>query len=146
MYLDYTASDFLAISYNCDTQILVSRWLRPVTPVESRRGYDELLLVARQQKATYWLIDVRRCHASTPETLHWLKDRYYPKLAAELESLVCAVYFMSPDLRKDFEVDGAFLEPASDTDKPFRLSLYTTEGECLNWLLQQQTAKLPAAR
>ncbi|MDF7813714.1 hypothetical protein [Hymenobacter sp. YC55] len=138
MYLDYTASDFLTVTYNCDTHILVGRWLRPVTPVESRRGYEELLIASRKEKASFWLLDVRRCHSSAPETQQWLKETYYPKVTAELSTPVCVVYFMSPDLRKDFEVNGAPLESATYAGKSFRLSLCTTEGECLDWLHQQQ--------
>ncbi|UOQ65126.1 hypothetical protein [Hymenobacter volaticus] len=138
MYLDYTASDFLTISYNCDTQILVGRWLRPVTPDESRRGYEELLTAARKEKASHWLLDVRRCQSSAPETLQWLKESYYPKATAELELPVCVVYFMSPDLLKDFKADGTLVEPASYSGNTFRLNLCTTESECIEWLSQQQ--------
>lgn len=143
MYLDYTASDFLTISYNCDTQILVGRWLRSVTPAESRRGYEELVTAARKEKASSWLLDVRRCHSSAPETQQWLKESYYPSVTAELASPVCVVYFMSPDLRKDFEVNGTLQGPTSYAGKPFRLNLCTTEGECLDWLMQQRQPASP---
>lgn len=147
MYLDYTTSDYLTISYNCDTQILVGRWLRPVTPAESRRGYEELAAAARKENANYWLVDVRRCQSNAPETLRWLKESYYPKLMAELAAPVCVVYFMSPDLREAFQVNGALVETTSGPGKPFRLSLCTTEGECMNWLEQQRPAsQLLAAR
>ncbi|HEX8428488.1 hypothetical protein [Hymenobacter sp.] len=148
MYIDLIASDFLTINYNYDTQILVSRWLRPVTPTEARRGYEDLLAAAQKQNAHHWLIDIRRCQSSAPETLDWLQNSYYPKLTAELRSPVCVGYFMSPDLRKDFEVNGKKLDPAL-IGESFRLSLCTTEGECMNWLLQEQqhpTAQLLATK
>ncbi|MBO0358892.1 hypothetical protein J0X19_13120 [Hymenobacter sp. BT186] len=69
MYLDFTCSDFLTISYNCDTQLLVGRWLRPVTEAEARQGYNDLLLVAKRQQAHYWLLDIRRRNRSAPETI-----------------------------------------------------------------------------
>jgi hypothetical protein len=138
MYLDFTSSDFLSISYNCDTHILVGRWLRQVTTAEARQGYDELLTVAKQQQARYWLLDIRRRSRSSSETLTWLLNTYYAVLVAELGPPVCMVYFMSPDLRKDFEVDGTVPEPATYAGKPFRMNQCTTEAESMEWLLQEQ--------
>ncbi|MBC8081875.1 MAG: hypothetical protein H7Z21_01580 [Hymenobacter sp.] len=138
MYLDFTSSGFLTITYNCETQMLVGRWLRPVTLPEARRGYDELLTVARQQQAHYWLLDIRRRNRSAPETLHWLLTTYYETLVAELGAPVCMVYFMSPDLRKDFEVDGTVPEPDSYAGKSFRMNQCTTEAEAVAWLLQER--------
>lgn len=138
MYIDFTASDFLTISYNYDTHILVGRWLRPVTPLEARHGYEELLAAARQQKAQYWLIDVRRCHHSSTEIQEWLKKSYYPSLTAHLDVPVYMIYFMAPDMRKDYEVDGQLTKSAATTGQPLHLNLCTTEGECMNWLVQQQ--------
>ena len=138
MYLDFTSSDFLTISHNRDTQVLVGRWLRPVTLAEARQGYNELLAVAKRQQARYWLLDIRRRSRSAPEILSWLLNTYYDMLVAELGSPVCMVYFMSPDLRKDFEVDGTVPEPATYAGKPFRMNQCTTEAESMEWLLQEQ--------
>ena len=142
MQLDFSSSDFLTISYNCDTQILVSRWLRPVTLAEAQRGYDELLAAARQQQAHYWLLDIRRRSCSAPETLQWLMNTYYETMATELGPPVCLVYFISPDLCRDFEVDGAIPKPESYAGKPFRLNQCTTEAESLAWLMQEQQQKV----
>ena len=138
MYIDFTSSDFLSISYNSDTQILVGRWLRQVTPAEARQGYNELLAVAKRQQARYWLLDIRRRSRSSPETLSWLLNTYYAILVAELGPPVCMAYFMSPDLRKDFEVDGTVPEPATYAGKAFRMNQCTTESEAMDWLLQEQ--------
>jgi len=137
MYLDFTSSDFLAISYSCDTQLLVGRWLRPVSPTEAQRGYNELLTVAQQQQARYWLLDIRRRNCSAPETLYWLSNTYYNTVAAELGLPVCIVYFMSPSLCKDFEVNGTLPEPAA-AGKPLRINHCTTETEAMEWLQREQ--------
>lgn len=69
MLLPYFSAGFLEIGYQVHNDILVDRWLRPVTETEARQGYDDLLAAAQPHHARYWLLDIRRRHRSVPFTL-----------------------------------------------------------------------------
>lgn len=140
MSTSYQSADFLEIIYQHHTDILLGRWLRPVTETEARRGYDELLATAKTHGARYWLLDIRRRHRSAPATLAWLLGTYYPLLVQELGAPVCMVYFMAPSLREEFMQDGVVPEPATYAGQPFRLNQTITETDAVAWLLAEQEA------
>ncbi len=134
----YQSAGFLDIIYQSHNDILLGRWLRPVTEEEARLGYDELLAAAKLHQARYWLLDIRRRHRSAPATLAWLLGNYYDQLVRALGPPVCVVYFMAPGLREEFMQDGVVPEPASYAGSPFRLNQVITETEAVAWLLGEQ--------
>ncbi len=139
MPLICSAIDYLEIAYQSDSQILVGRWLRPITEAEARQGYDDLLAAARQHDAHYWLLDIRRRHRSAPATLSWLLNSYYDQLVRELGPPVRMVYFMAPGLRQEFQTDNTVPEPATYApDQPFRMNQCITEAEAVAWLQTEQ--------
>ncbi|TPG67591.1 hypothetical protein [Hymenobacter nivis] len=138
MQLPYPSADFLEISYQPHTDILVGRWLRPVTEAEARQGYDDLLADAQVHHARYWLLDIRRRHRSAPATLAWLLGTYYSQLVRTLGPPVCMVYFMAPGLREEFMQDGAVPEPHTYDGQPFRMNQTITETDAVAWLQAEQ--------
>jgi hypothetical protein len=133
------ASERLEIIYQLDLQILIGRWLRPVTEVEARQDYADLLAAAQQAQAHYWLFDIRRRGRSTPATLAWLLDSFYAQVVRELGPPVRLVYFMAPGLRQEFQADGLVPELAAyTTNQPFRMNQCITEGEAISWLRSEQ--------
>ena len=135
----YQSADFLDIIYQSHHDILLGRWLRPVTEVEARLGYNYLLAAAHQHNAHYWLLDIRRRHRSAPAVMTWLLGTYYDQLIRELGAPVCMVFFMPLGLREEFMQDGVVPEPVSYAGKSFRLNQTTTEAEAVTWLLTEQT-------
>ncbi len=131
---------FLELIYQPHGNVLVGRWLRPVSEAEARQGYGDLLAAATQHGARYWLLDIRRRHRSAPATLAWLLTSYYPQLVQELGPPVCVVYFMAPALRGEFLADGTVPEPAAFAGQPFRLNQTITETAALAWLRAEQQA------
>ena len=138
MNVPYQSTDFLEVVYQSHNDILLGRWLRPVTEVEARRGYDDLLAAAQLHRARYWLLDIRRRHRSAPATLAWLLGEYYDGLVRALGPPVCVVYFMAPGLREEFMQDGVVPEPASYAGKSFRMNQTITETDAVAWLLSEQ--------
>lgn len=57
MLLPYPSADFLEINHQVHNDILVGRWLRPVTEAEARQGYDNLLAATQPHHARYWLLE-----------------------------------------------------------------------------------------
>ena len=132
------SADFLDIIYQKHLDILLGRWLRPVSEAEALRGYDDLLAAAKVHGAHYWLLDIRRRHRSAPTTLAWLLNSYYAQLVGELGPPVSLVYFMAPGLRGEFQQDGTVPEPATYTGQPFRMNQAITETEAVAWLQAEQ--------
>lgn len=137
----YQSDDFLEITYQSHHDILLGRWLRKVTEAEARQGYDDLLAASKEYNAHYWLLDIRRRHRSSSNTISWLLDTYYGELVRTLGPPVCMVYFMAPALRDEFMQDGVVPEPSSYAGKPFRMNQLTTEADAVAWLLHEQQAK-----
>jgi hypothetical protein len=136
----YQSADFLDIVYQSHNNILLGRWLRPVTETEARLGYDDLLAAGKAHNARYWLLDIRRRHRSSPTTIAWLLSSYYDQLVRELGPPVCMAYFMAPGLRDEFMQDGIVPEPITYSGKPFRMNQTTTETDAVTWLLGEQQA------
>ena len=141
MLVPHSVSDYLEIIYQPDLNILIGRFLRPVSEEENQQCYLDLLAAAQQHDAArYWLLDIRRRHRSGPLTLTWLLHDFYPRLVRELGPPVRMVYFMAPGLRQEFQTDGTVPEPhAYAPNEPFRLNQCITEGEAVQWLLAEQT-------
>jgi hypothetical protein len=130
--------DFLEIIYQEHLDILLGRWLRPVSEAEAQRGYADLLAAAKTHGAHYWLLDIRRRYRSAPTTLAWLLDSYYDQLVRELGAPVSLVYFMAPGLRGEFQQDGTVPEPATYAGQPFRMNQVIIETDAVAWLQAQQ--------
>jgi len=135
----YPASGHLDISYHDDSNVLVGRWLRPVSEAEARQDYADLLGAAQHFGAHYWLLDIRRRGRSAPATLAWLLADYYTQAVRVLKAPVRLVYFMAPGLRQEFQADGVVPEPATYANEhPFRMNQCITEAEALAWLASEQ--------
>lgn len=132
------STDFLEIIYQEHLDILLGRWLRPVSEAEALRGYDDLLATAKAHGARYWLLDIRRRHRSAPTTLAWLLGSYYDQLVRELGPPVSLVYFMAPGLRGEFQQDGTVPEPETYAGQSFRMNQAITETEAVSWLQNEQ--------
>ena len=136
-----STTDYLEISYQTDIQVLIARWLRPVTETEALQDYAELLAAAKHLGAHYWLFDIRRRGRSAPATLDWLLNSYYAQAVRELGAPVRLAYFMAPGLRQEFQADGVVPEPDTYAARlPFRMNQCITEAEAVSWLRQEQTA------
>ncbi|MDQ2792559.1 MAG: hypothetical protein M3Y12_00915 [Bacteroidota bacterium] len=131
-------ADFLDIIYQEQPNILLGRWLRPVSEAEAQRGYEALLAAAKTHGAHYWLLDIRRRHRSAPSTLAWLLTSYYDQLVRGLGPPVSLVYFMAPGLRGEFQQDGTVPEPATYAGQPFRMNQVITEADAVAWLRAEQ--------
>jgi hypothetical protein len=138
MYISCPAPEFIEITFQADTHILVGRWLRPVTDEEALLAFDELLAAAKTHQARYWLLDIRRRARSTPPTMRWLYDSYYPQLVQEVGQRVSLVYFMSPNLRSEFKSDGTGNRPRTLAEHSLRMNQCITETEAIAWLQQEQ--------
>jgi len=139
----YSSTDALEIIYHRDHHILIGRFLRPLSEEENHQCYLELLAAAHaRDNCRYWLLNIRRRGRSGPVVLQWLLHDFYPQLQRELGTPARLVYFMAPGLREEFQLDGTVPEPSTyDLAEPFRMHQCITEGEAVDWLLEEQAAQ-----
>lgn len=133
-----SAAEYLEISYQTDIQILIARWLRPVTEAEALRDHTELLAAARHFRTHRWLFDIRRRGRSAPATIDWLLGEYFPEASRELGAPIRLAYFMAPGLRQELAEDRAQVEPTpAAAPGPLLIFQCITEAEAINWLSQE---------
>lgn len=127
--------DYLNISYRPDLEVLVVRWMRPVTLPEVQAGYHLLLEAAITHQCQQWLLDVRRRFNTDREGARWMITEFLPAVGARLGGRTYLAYLLAPLLLRDQSADDAFPSPESMADKPFLGLRFTDEREAIEWLL-----------
>jgi hypothetical protein len=86
--------DSFTLAYLPDEDLLIGRWLRPVSLPEIKAHYGELLAAAQAHgNCRHWLLDVRRRTINDPDAVHWFGEDFGPKLPAVLGQPVVVAYF-----------------------------------------------------
>ena len=128
--------DFLHITYRPDLDVLVGRWMRPVTLSEMYEGYGLMLEAAVGHQCQQWLLDVRRRINTDRDGAHWMMTEFLPAVAQRLPGRTYLAYLLAPLLLRDQSADEAFPSPESMADKPFMGLRFTDEREAIEWLLE----------
>ncbi|SNC76695.1 hypothetical protein SAMN06265337_3516 [Hymenobacter gelipurpurascens] len=136
------APDYLTITYRPDLDVLVGRWMRPVTLPEMQAGYDLMLEAAVEHKCQYWLLDVRRRINTDGQGAHWMMTEFLPAVGVRLGGRTYLAYLLAPLLLRDQSADAAFPTPESMADKPFMGLRFTDEREAIEWLLEGRRNRL----
>jgi hypothetical protein len=125
--------DFLALTHQPATPVLVARWLRAATPEELQQGYHELLSVATLHKVRYWLLDLRRRGPVSTELVQWVQQTFFPHAARELQGSVYLSYFISPDHLEQLQLQPDWF---AEDQGHCLARLFTDERQATEWLSQ----------
>lgn len=126
-------SDYLRLSYRPDLHLLLMRWTRPATSAEHRIGYQEALVLARQQQASHWLIDLRSRGLADLTDLDWVLQEFAVEFRAAFPTFDRRIaYFTTP-----YYAD--ILLPRLQQHAQFQLSglqikVFTEEMPAYHWL------------
>ncbi|WP_035560795.1 hypothetical protein [Hymenobacter sp. IS2118] len=126
--------DFLQISYRTDLDLLVGRWLRPITLPEMQLGYQLLLDAAQTNGCRRWLLDVRRRQNTHQIGAQWMVSTWLPQLAPRLGGRTRLAYLLAPVNLRDEAADAAFPPAAYFADKPFIGERFIEENAAIAWL------------
>ncbi|QNH60490.1 hypothetical protein [Hymenobacter sediminicola] len=130
----FTISDYLHIVHRLDLNMLVARWLRPVSGAETQEGYHFILEAARQSQCPYWLLDGRRRLPADAETTKWGFEEYFPHLRAQLGQPVFLSQLISPTYQLVTQAIPVFQENESNPTHTYRMRRFNDEAQAVEWL------------
>ncbi|AII51518.1 hypothetical protein [Hymenobacter sp. APR13] len=124
-------ADFVELSFRPDLQLLLGRWLRPVSSSELQQSYEALLTAAVPPKCRFWLLDLRRRGISSEDDTLWTLETFLPLLAPRLGGRVYLAFLVSPGhLSAIDQESGAPMV----TNAQCHVRLFTDEGLATAWL------------
>ncbi|RNI23404.1 hypothetical protein [Rufibacter latericius] len=132
--------DAIALTHRPDLDVLFLRWPQPVYAFTAREVYQQVLELAKDTQARYWLFDIRSRGPLSLEDMAWLKESFYPTLHGQMGHITHVAYLMSPAHTKDPETKAL----AADMRKqPWYgqgadFEGFTSETEALRWLKKCQ--------
>ena len=129
-------------SYRVDLDVLVSRWAYQPDPRELPAVYQQMTDVALQEKARFWLQDIRRRTLNDPSTTQWLLSKYFPDMARRLGGRLFVAYLVGPTLHESIVKQPEYISAEAYDDKSYAISFFGDEGAAIRWLQIQQTDKV----
>jgi hypothetical protein len=136
-----TVADHLSLTYRPDLEVLIARWLRPVTLAELQAGYQALADEAERCNTVRWLLDTRALSVST-EAGRWVNDSFYPTLANRFVQPVRMAYMIPPGSQQLLRTDAEMAELLSrfqETMTSYCFKLFDQEGDAQRWLAASTT-------
>ena len=130
-------TEYLECLHRPDTDTMVCRWLREVTPAQMRTSYEYLFAEAQAIGSRLWLLDIRRRNNEDPETAQWLLDDYMPKLAAHLGGPTFLAYLLSPAHLVRVDDKAIDIVHVAQLQRSVHVALFIEEGAANAWLEQQ---------
>lgn len=129
-----TINDYLTLTHRPDLGIVTARWTRPVTSVELRAGYQELLRYASScDTCRRWLIDARRRTQVDARDVHWLAETFYPALRHHLHAHAYLAFLIAPYQLNDVQDDTLPPLPHTYGDN-CSINQFVDEAEAVRWL------------
>ncbi len=120
------------------------RWPQPVYALGVREVYQQVLELAQQTHARYWLFDLRSRGPLSKEDVAWLRESYFPALHGELGQITHVAYLLSPAHANDPKTRGLAGEmrtlPWYGIGADFEG--FTSETEALHWLKKCQLVEV----
>ncbi|WP_205503456.1 hypothetical protein [Rufibacter psychrotolerans] len=128
--------DAIALSYRPDLDVLFLRWPQPVYALAPREVYQQVLELAQETNARYWLFDIRSRGPLSDEDVAWLRESYFPTLHGQLGHITHVAYLLTPAHAKDPQTQESALQmrtlPWYGQGADFEG--FTSETEALHWL------------
>ncbi|MBA9077670.1 MULTISPECIES: hypothetical protein [Rufibacter] len=136
--------DAIALAYRPDLDVLFLRWPQPVYALSVREVYQQVLELAQETNARYWLFDVRSRGPLSPEDQKWVNETFYPQLHAQLDRAVHVAYLLTPAHAEDtFTIESAEkLRQAPWYGQSVDFEGFTSETDALHWLKKCQLVEV----
>ncbi|TGE14295.1 hypothetical protein [Hymenobacter elongatus] len=128
----------LATTYRADLNMLVGRWGYQPAVGLLPDIYQDMKQQALSTGCRFWLQDIRRREFNDPEITRWLLTEFFPDMSQLLGGRLAVAYLTSPALLLTIMTGPGFLPPSAYDNQPFGIAFFGDEGECINWLREQQ--------
>jgi hypothetical protein len=124
-------ADFAELTFRNDLQIVLGRWLRPVSSTELQQSYEALLATANPHRCRFWLLDLRRRGISSEDDTLWTLETFLPQLPPRLGGRVYLAFLVAPGHLSaiDQETGAPMVSNAQ-----CHVRLFTDEGLATAWL------------
>ncbi|GGK84616.1 hypothetical protein ACD591_13315 [Rufibacter glacialis] len=136
--------DAIALTYRPDLDVLFLRWPQPVYAFTTREVYQQVLELAQDTKARYWLFDVRSRGPLSAEDVTWLRESFFPALHGQLRQLTHVAYLVSPAHANDPEtnVQATQMRALPWYGQGADFEGFTSETDALGWLEKCQLVEI----
>ncbi|MBJ6107950.1 hypothetical protein JAO73_02925 [Hymenobacter sp. BT523] len=132
----------IEFTYRDDLDILVGRWGYQPDPRELPAVYQQMTDAALDNRARFWLQDIRRRTLNDPSTTEWLLTKFFPDMARRLDGRLYVAYLVGPALHDAIVNQPGYVSAEAYDDKPYAISFFGDEGAAIRWLQIQQTDKV----
>ncbi|WP_192823014.1 hypothetical protein [Rufibacter sp. LB8] len=135
--------DAIALTYRPDLDVLFLRWPQPVYAFTVREVYKQVLELAQETNARYWLFDIRSRGPLSDEDMDWVTKEFYPNLHAKA-SLTHVAYLLAPAHAEDQQTIalGQQLKAQSWFGRDADFEGFTSETDALHWLKKCQLVEV----
>jgi hypothetical protein len=134
----FLVADYLNITFRTDLNMVVARWLRPVSGPETREGYAQIRDTARHWGCPYWLLDGRRRQPADAETTSWGFNEFFPTLSGQLGQPVYLSQLLSPQYQQLTQELPVYQEQESNTARTYHMRRFNDEAAAVLWLRECQ--------
>ncbi len=136
--------DAIALTYRPDLDVLILRWPQPVYAFTAREVYQQVLELAKDTHARYWLFDVRSRGPLSQVDVEWLRETYFPALHGQLGHITHVAYLVSPAHANDLETKSSAAQMRSLPwyGQGADFEGFTSETQALLWLKKCQLVEV----
>ncbi|MFB9863348.1 hypothetical protein [Rufibacter immobilis] len=128
--------DAIALTYRPDLDVLFLRWPQPVYALATREVYQQVLELARETSARYWLFDVRSRGPLSAEDAQWVMESFYSALHGQLPHIAHVAYLVTPAHTEDLQTTKVIEEMRTQPwyGQGADFEVFTSETDALHWL------------
>ncbi|KAA5541710.1 hypothetical protein [Adhaeribacter rhizoryzae] len=131
----YYESDFYRIQVDTAQQLLMARWLRPVSAKEVKQGGTKLYEVLRDTQVKYAVGNAQTFTALSTDAKEWMSTTFYQMLSQTKLKKLARVLPASVFHRLALESVVTRAEALGVTK--FEVKNFATEPEALAWLVKE---------
>ncbi|WP_345167949.1 hypothetical protein [Nibribacter koreensis] len=136
--------DAIALAHRPDMDVLFLRWPQPVYALKPREVYTQVLDLAQETNARYWLFDIRSRGPLSEKDMKWVKQVFYPTLHNQIDRLIYVAYLLTPGHAED-EVTMAHADELRQKEwygQAVEFEGFTSEVDALQWLKRCQLVEV----
>lgn len=132
--------DAIALTHRPDMDVLFLRWPQPVYALKPREVYTQVLDLAQETSARYWLFDIRSRGPLSEKDMKWVKQVFYPTLHSQVDRLIYVAYLLTPGHAEDLETiaHSNELRQKKWYGQSVEFDGFTSEVDALQWLKRCQ--------
>ena len=136
---------YLHLVYRPEFEVLIGRWMQPVTPQELQEGYFTMLEAGSELPCRLWLVDGRRRQHSHKGDAAWMRNVFFPLLAPRLGGQAYLAYLFTPSHLEELQAEAGRQAQEEFGRQPYQVRRFIEEQAAMQWLEQARYHLSPLA-